>query len=89
MKQLVGKWIKVDGKIVGDDVEKQIDYLISTKLMKIAHRDSGWTLLYRDPDDSSYWELTYPLSEMQGGGPSTLTEMSLDEVIANYGCVPS
>jgi hypothetical protein len=50
--------------------------LIRDELVKIATDISGWRVLYRDPKDSRLWELSYPQSEMHGGGPPKLTCIS-------------
>ena len=84
MRRLVGRWIRKDGKTVADEYEEQINLLISTKLVLVASREGGWTHLYVNPDDNSYWESTYPHSEMHGGGPKTLTEVSIDDIRALY-----
>jgi hypothetical protein len=74
--EIVGKWI-VDptGGVVGDEAEKQIQDLIQNHLTRLAVRDGGWTVLYRDPSDNTYWELTFPNSEWHGGGPMKLTRL--------------
>jgi hypothetical protein len=70
---LVGKWELVDGKVVGNDTEQRIDVLLTTGyLQELASRESGWTTLYRDLEDGRLWELTYPRSDMHGGGPKQL-----------------
>jgi immunity protein 27 of polymorphic toxin system len=70
---LVGEWELVDGKVVGNEAEQRIGLLLATGyLQEVASRDSGWTTLYRDPDDGRLWELTYPHSGMHGGGPKQL-----------------
>jgi hypothetical protein len=43
--------------------------------VRLADRECGWTTLYFDPRDSSYWELTYPQSHMHGGGPPQLIQI--------------
>ena len=82
---VVGNWIEKNGRVVGDAQCDRINDLVTGKLVKIAGRDGGWTTLYQDPRDGAYWELTYPHSSMQGGGPPTLTEMKVAEVRKLYG----
>jgi hypothetical protein len=79
---LTGQWIFQDGRVVGDDVCKRIDALTQPYLTKIAK--SGWETLFRDPDDGRYWELTYPKSEMHGGGPTELRWLLEDEAKKKY-----
>jgi hypothetical protein len=56
--------------------QTRIQQLIRDELVKIAKDSSGWRVLYRDPKDSRLWELSYPQSELHGGGPSKLTCIS-------------
>ena len=83
---LVGAWVKDEGRIVGDAVEMRIDWLISCALQKIAVNrvSGGWETLYRDPRDERYWELTYPQGEMHGGGPKQLKNLPTATVLAKY-----
>ena len=46
--------------------QTRIQQLIRDELVKI----------YRDPKDARLWELSYPQSEMHGGGPAKLTCIS-------------
>jgi Immunity protein 27 len=83
-ERLQGKWLTTRDGIVPDDVCRIVDHLVREHLVKVATRDEGWVTLFRDPLQSTYWELSYPDSEMQGGGPPTLTRLSPDEVKALY-----
>ena len=83
--EIRGAWIQVGNKLVKDDACRRIDHLVSTYLDKIGHDVSGWDTLYRDPASGWYWELVYPQSDLQGGGPPTLRKLSLDEVHVKYG----
>jgi hypothetical protein len=56
--------------------QTRIQQLIRDELVKIARDLSGWRVLYRDPKDARLWELSYPHSEMHGGGPAKLTRIS-------------
>jgi hypothetical protein len=83
---LVGKWRKDGNRVVADEVELRIGELIAHELKKIAvNPDSeGWEVLFRDPHDGRYWELTYPQGEMHGGGPRRLTGLSPTAAFAKY-----
>ena len=74
--RLVGEFIQVDDRVVADEVCAQIDRLIETYLQRIKVHESGWEVLFRDPHDARYWELTYSQGEMQGGGPPSLICLS-------------
>jgi len=70
--EIVGSWVTVDGRMTEDDANHRITLLIETDLRHLATSKDGWEKLYRDTQDGRYWELTYYLSEMQGGGPRAL-----------------
>lgn len=42
-------------------------------------------VLFRDPKDGRYGELTDPHGEWQGGGPPCLTVISRGDAVWNYG----
>src|SRR6476646_1654968 len=82
---LRGDWIvQKDRSVVGDEKEQRIEWLTTQKLERIANDSSDWDTLYRDPRDGRLWELTYPRSEMHGGGPRCLHVLSRDEAAAKY-----
>jgi len=85
-KELIGNWVVQSGRVVGDDVEQRIGELVDQYLEKVAvsPASGGWDTLYRDPQDGRYWELTYPRSEMHGGGPRQLTVLSLEAAEEKY-----
>ena len=70
--ELVGSWFMRDGHMVADAVANRIEELIQQHLIKLGADDSGWDMLYRDPEDGRLWELTYPQSDSHGGGPPAL-----------------
>jgi len=82
---LRGDWIvQKDHSVVADAIEERIEWLTTQKLERIAKDWSGWETLYRDPRDGRLWELTYPQSEMHGGGPRRLHVVSRDEAAGKY-----
>jgi len=83
---LRGEWIVVDGKVIGNEICDRIAFLIKHYLKKVA--GGGWETLYVDPNDGRYWELTYPESEMHGGGPPSLAVLSKEQAEAKYGKLP-
>jgi Immunity protein 27 len=84
-RQLIGNWIQIDGKIVGDETCERIDFLTETYLEKIGFGEYGaWEILYRDPEDGRFWERTFPHSGWQGGGPPALINLSETEAKGKY-----
>jgi hypothetical protein len=83
--QIIGGWLLKDGRMEGDQATHIIDHLIADHLIEVDGREGGWTKLYLDPSAGTYWELTYPRSEMHGGGPRILTQLSADAVRSQYG----
>jgi Immunity protein 27 len=82
--RLVGDWKLIYGAIASDQVAQRIYELISKELQKVSASSDGWSVLYRDPRDGRFWELVYPKSEMQGGGPPTLIHISDQEIVGKY-----
>jgi hypothetical protein len=85
-EDLVGKWIFENGKIRKDDVCERIECLIKNSLKQVSTSKlwGGWETLYQDPEDGRYWERTYPMGEMQGGGPPRLKVLSLAQAREKY-----
>jgi len=84
-RDLHGDWlVQKDRSLIADTTEQRIEWLTKQKLQRIAGDSSGWETLYRDPRDGRLWELTYPQSEMHGGGPRRLHVLSRDEAAAKY-----
>lgn len=83
--KLAGKWIEQEGSVIQDDVCKRIDFLTTHHLREVCMDAPNWTALYLDPTDGRYWELTYPYSEMHGGGPPVLEWIPEDHVAGKYG----
>jgi hypothetical protein len=86
--RLVGTWKVQDGRLQADDVARRINSLVANVLRKRAASPDGWTVLYQDPGDGRFWELTYPQSEMDGGGPPELREIASQEVAKKYSFAP-
>jgi hypothetical protein len=82
--EIVSNWIFDGHRMLTDEAGKRIDYLIHNYLNKVAADATGWDILYQDPDDKRYWELTYPKSEMHGGGPPALTSLSENDASNKY-----
>ena len=84
-REIVGQWVEVNGKVVGDAVCERIDSLTETHLEKIGFSEYGaWETLYRDPGDGRFWERNYPHGEWHGGGPPALINLSEAEAKDKY-----
>ena len=83
--EIAGGWTNAQGHTEADDNCNRITELTSKFLREIARDSSGWDTLYVDPEDGRFWELTYPNSEMHGGGPPHLKCLSRTEVREKYG----
>jgi hypothetical protein len=82
--ELRGAWIVVRGRVAKDDVTERIEWLVAHSLRRLGTDASGWDTLFRDPADGRLWEMIYPQSEMQGGGPPLLRHLSPDAARAKY-----
>jgi hypothetical protein len=80
--ELIGGWEMVVGRVRADGTCERIEWLVRSYLEKIA--SSNWETLFRDPVDGRYWERTYPMSEMHGGGPPSLFALSAEKAQAKY-----
>lgn len=83
-EKLIGKWIYENGFVHKDKVSERIEWLIKHQLKRVGTDNTGWDVLYVDPADNRLWELIYPESEMQGGGPPTLTCIANDDAQQKY-----
>jgi hypothetical protein len=70
-KEIIGKWIFKNGEVITDSNCKVIESMIKNDLTKLETSDDGWTIRYKG-NDGEIWELSYPESELQGGGPPRL-----------------
>jgi hypothetical protein len=79
-------WTKLSNHLTTEEafeVQKRIYWLRTNYLEKLV--DKGWEILYVDHSDNRFWELTYPNSEMQGGGPPVLKNIDKGIVLSKYG----
>ncbi len=83
--ELRGKWLVENAVAKEDRTCRRIEWLITNWLEKLQADATGWSVLYRDPKDGRYWELTYPESEMHGGGPPALCHVSKETAESKYG----
>jgi hypothetical protein len=82
---IVGSWYVSGGRTVADEKTRRIEELRRSELVELAKSADGWDTLLRDPADGRLWELTYPSSEMHGGGPPSLNALSREAAASKYG----
>ncbi|HZN02224.1 MAG TPA: Imm27 family immunity protein [Candidatus Polarisedimenticolia bacterium] len=83
--EIRGKWNMIGGKVEADDQCLRIEDLVTQHLREVGRDATGWDRLFIDPQDGRYWELTYPESELHGGGPPRLRNLQELEARAKYG----
>jgi hypothetical protein len=74
---LVDQWIMRGSRMSLEGDARDIDALLSNELIRMTATDGGWRILYRHRTTGALWELSYPQSEMHGGGPRRLRELTL------------
>jgi len=84
-RELTGRWLSRDGRLVADDTCERINDLVQSHLRLLGRDGSGWDALYSDPVDGRLWELIYPQSELHGGGPPQLRCLTREEAEMKYG----
>ncbi len=82
--EIIGNWLVEQGVQKEDEACLRISKLVTTDLEQLGRDESGWDVLYRDPRDGRLWELTYPKSELQGGGPPHLRCVSMEQANRKY-----
>ena len=75
----------VGNQLTGGEEAYRIEWLTKHYFERVADSADGWDTLYRDPEDGRLWELTYPESQLQGGGSPRLSVVSHQEAIRRYG----
>src|SRR5579872_5737629 len=80
---LQGTWVLVEGRLLDDEVTRRIYQPVRDHLKKVATDQSGWNVLYQDPVDGRYWELTYSTGDTQGGGPPRLSALTHEQPSGN------
>jgi hypothetical protein len=80
--EIVGGWFLDGTQMKADAAAQRIESLIDGHLVEVGRPPDGWSVLYKDPDDNRYWQLTYPNSSLHGGGAPRLEVISRDQAHA-------
>jgi hypothetical protein len=86
--EIRGCWLESFGRIIKDANTERIEKLTRDYLREVKRDASVWNVLYIDPKDSRYWELSYPDSGLSAGGPPLLKYLGREDVREKYGDVP-
>ncbi len=81
---LTEQWRITGNRALEDATTERIDWLTRERLQALGTTSDGWEQLFRDPRDGRLWELTYPFSEMHGGGPRQLRLITPTEARSKY-----
>jgi Immunity protein 27 len=67
------------GRLIARGDAPRIDQMLGEVLEKVAMDTTGWRTLYRHSANGSYWELDYPDSGREGGGPRRLRKLDVSD----------
>lgn len=73
--QVIGMWLDLGSKVVGDAVYDRIEWLAAERLELLGEKPDGLSRLYRDPRDGRKWEYERPFP----GGPPQLVALTEEE----------
>ena len=79
MRTLRDTWVMHGSEIKAEGDAAKITDLLKDKLERLNVTDGGWRRLLRRSTDGSLWELSFPQSEMHGGGPRVLIELEITD----------
>lgn len=73
-REIIGNWEFKNGKIIADLNCQLIESMLKEDLSEFKTSEDGWKKQYKGKE-SDIWELTFPQSHLQGGGPPKLTKI--------------
>ncbi len=83
-KAIIGHSSFDGSKMIVDEQANRIDWLVKNYLIKVSSNGSNWTILYQDPGDKRYWELSFPETDERSSGPPSLIVLSEVEAKKKY-----
>ena len=78
------QWLVIEDQVKPNAACERIEWLVSDVLNLVKVDRRGWEKLYQDPADKRYWLLFYPQSELKGGGPASLMEITYAEADVRF-----
>jgi len=60
--ELIGSWIEVDDKVIGDENCLRIKFLVDNRLEKMGKDWSGWETLYETQRMAVYGNILIPIA---------------------------
>lgn len=84
--EIIGNWIEVNGRVVGDAACDRVESLTRHYLTKLGYSEEsgGWQTLFIDPNDKRFWMRTYPHGDWHGGGPAALVRLAREDAKAKF-----
>ena len=54
--EIIGSWVEIDGRVIGDDTCGLVESLMENYLQKVGYspESGGWHTLFRDPQDGLF-----------------------------------
>jgi Immunity protein 27 len=83
--ELRGYWIDLGSSMTPDAAWERITILTREYLKLVATRSDESAVLYRDPADARFWELTSIAPQMKDGGPPLLACIGPERARERYG----
>jgi len=79
VRRLQETWLQHGSRVDAGGDSAEIERLLQHELERLSDADAGWRTLFRRRADGKLWELSYPQSEIHGGGPRILAELAISD----------
>jgi hypothetical protein len=79
--ELVGMWLDLGGRVMGDAVTDRVEWLTAERLEKLGDNGELLAQLFRDQRDGRLWEKILPFA----GGPPTLRVLTQADASERFG----
>ncbi len=64
---------------------ERAEQFLESSCHRIAEDSTGWEVLFREVDSTTFWIQSYPNSEVHGGGEMLVTEITEREARERFG----